>query len=38
MGDESMMSARWMGKNFIDHMETLFEKWKPRTKVSIFKA
>ena len=38
MGDESMMSARWMGKNFIDHMETAFEKWTPRTKVSIFKA
>ena len=21
MGDESMMSVRWMSKNFIDHMD-----------------
>ena len=36
--DESMMSARWMCKNFIDHMETAFEKWTPRHKVNTYKA
>ena len=36
--DESMMSARWMCKNFIDHMETAFEKWTPRKKVNTYKA
>tara|TARA_B100000287_G_scaffold431456_1_gene488746 strand:+ start:2016 stop:3455 length:1440 start_codon:yes stop_codon:yes gene_type:complete len=37
-GDESMMSARWMCKNFIDHMETAFDKWTPRNKVNTYKA
>lgn len=27
--DESMMSARWMGKNFIDSLDTLMKEWKP---------
>ena len=38
MGDESMQSARWMCQNFIDHMDTAFDKWKPRKRYSIFKA
>ena len=38
MGDESMQSARWMSQNFIDHMDTAFDKWKPRKRYSIFKA
>ena len=37
-GDDSMMSVRWMCKNFIDHMETAFDKWEPREKVSIYKV
>ena len=36
-GDESMMSARWMCKNFVDHMETAFEKWTPRKKYEVIK-
>jgi len=37
-GDESMMSGTWMSKNFIDHMETAFEKWTPKSKFSIYKV
>ena len=37
-GDESMQSVRWMSKNFIDQMDTAFEKWTPRKRYSIFKA
>ena len=36
--DESMLSARWMCKNFIDHMETSFEKFKPRKRFTLYKA
>jgi glycosyltransferase involved in cell wall biosynthesis len=36
--DESMMSATNMCQNFMDHMDTAFEKWKPRKRYSIFKA
>jgi glycosyltransferase involved in cell wall biosynthesis len=36
--DESMMSARWMSQNFIDHMDTAFENWKPRKRFTIFKV
>ena len=38
MGDESMQSTRWMSQNFIDHMDTAFDKWKPRKRYSIFKT
>jgi len=38
MGDESMMSAKNMSQNFINHMDTAFNKWKPRKRYSIFKA
>ena len=37
-GDESMQSARWMCQNFIDHMDTAFDKWKPRKRYSVYKA
>ena len=37
-GDFSMMTAKAMSQNFIDHMETAFEKWTPRKRYSIFKA
>ena len=36
--DFSMMTAKAMSQNFIDHMETAFDKWKPRKRYSIFKA
>jgi len=34
-GDDSMMSARWMCKNFEDHMNTAFDKWTPRKRFEI---
>ena len=37
-GDESMQSARWMCKNFEDHMNTAFEKWTPREKFEVYKV
>ena len=36
--DEAMMSARHMCENFIDHMETAFEKWTPRKRVNTYKV
>jgi len=36
--DDVMMSAKAMCQNFIDHMTTAFDKWKPRKPYSIFKA
>ena len=36
--DDAMQSAIWMCKNFSDHMNTAFEKWKPRKRYSIYKA
>jgi|TARA_R110000744_G_scaffold336302_1_gene441600 glycosyltransferase involved in cell wall biosynthesis len=38
MGNESMMSAKAMSQNFIDQMDTTFDKWSPRKPFSIFKA
>ena len=38
MSEEVMMSAKMMGQNFIDHMDTAFEKWTPRKKFNIYKA
>ncbi len=38
MSSDSMMSAKSMSQNFIDHMDTAFDKWKPRKRYSIFKA
>jgi glycosyltransferase involved in cell wall biosynthesis len=37
-GNESMMSAKMMSQNFIDHMDNAFDKWSPRKRFSIFKA
>jgi len=33
-----MMSARWMCKNFIDHMDTGFNNWKSRKRYSLYKV
>ena len=38
MGDEAMMSASAMCQNFIDHMDTAFEKWTPRKRYTIFEV
>jgi len=38
LSDDSMMSSKHMCENFVNHMETAFEKWKPRKRYSIFKA
>ena len=35
---ESMMTAKMMGQNFTDHMNTMFDKWKPRKQFSIYKV
>ena len=37
-GDESMMSARWMCKNFEDHMNVALDKFKPRERYEVFKV
>ena len=36
-GDESMMSARWMCKNFEEHMNTALDKFEPRERYEVFK-
>ena len=38
MSDDAMMSAKAMCQNFINHMDTAFEKWTPRKRYTIFKA
>lgn len=38
IGDDSMMSGRWMSKNFIDHMESAWVNWTPRDKFNIYKT
>ena len=38
MSTDSMMSATAMSQNFIDQMDTTFDKWKPRKRYSIYKA
>jgi hypothetical protein len=35
--DESMMSARWMSKNFIDAINETLSNWKPREQFSFTK-
>ena len=37
-GKDSMMTAKNMSQNFIDHMERLFDNWQPKKRYSIFKA
>ena len=36
MSDDAMMSAEAMCQNFIDHMDTAFEKWTSRKRYTIF--
>ena len=38
MNDESMMSGKAMSQNFIEQMDTAFDKWSPRKRYSIYKA
>ena len=38
LSKDSMMSSKHMCDNFIEHMDTTFDKWKPRKRYSIFKA
>jgi len=33
-----MMSARWMNKNFTDHMNTAFDKWTKRKRYTLIKT
>jgi len=35
---DSMMTAEMMSKNFTDHMNTAFEKWKPKKQFNIYKV
>ena len=37
-GDDAMMSAKWLGKNFIDHMELAYKNWVPRKRYQVYKA
>ena len=37
-GDDAMMSAEWLGKNFIDHMELAQKNWEPRKRYQVYKA
>ena len=37
-GKDSMMTAKNMSQNFIDHMERAFDNWKPKKRYKIFKA
>ena len=38
LSEEARMTASGMGQNFIDHINILFEKWKPVEKFSIEKV
>jgi len=38
MSDDSMMSGEAMCNNFVEHMDKLFETWKPRKRFSIYKV
>ena len=38
MSDDAMMSASAMCRNFVDHMNTAFDKWSPRKRYTIFKG
>ena len=35
---ENQMTADVMGQNFIDSMNTAFEKWKPRYRYTVEKV
>ena len=36
--DESMMTGKAMSQNFIDHMDTAFENWKPKKRFTLYKT
>ena len=38
MSSDAMMSAKAMSQNFIDHMDTAFDKWTPRKRYTIFEG
>lgn len=38
IGDDSMMSGESMCNNFIEHMDKVFETWKPRKRFSVYKV
>lgn len=38
ISDESKMSARWMGKNFIDSIDILLKEWKPVSRFTLYNA
>ena len=38
MSDDAMMSATAMCQNFINHMDTAFDKWTPRKRYTIFEV
>ena len=38
MSDDSMMSAKNMSQNFIDHMDTAFDKWKSKKRYTLYKV
>ena len=35
MSDDAMMSARAIGDNFVNHMNTAFEKWEKIKRYTI---
>ncbi len=37
-GDDSMQSARWMCKNFADHMGTAMDNFTPRKRINVYKV
>ena len=38
MSDDAMMSGKAMCNNFIEHMDKVFETWKPRKRFSVYKV
>ena len=38
MSDDSMMSAKNMSQNFIDNMDTAFDKWKSKKRYTLYKV
>ena len=38
MSDDAMMSAESMCNNFTEHMDKVFEEWKPRKRFSVYKV
>jgi len=38
ISDDSMMSGESMCNNFVEHMDKVFEEWKPRKRFSVYKV